>query len=203
MSEPLTASSFIMAALSYSGQYDPRVTASNTNLGSSAPVTVTTNAHADWPQWREIPYAQTPSGNSISGSSMTDVRRVYVSNDATNLYVRIDNASGSLSGYNTAPKFAIEVYAQDFNHSGSIASRTTGQYGRTLDHPMNYLAARWSDSSTFSTFAAGTSAWNWITNLGTIAPQWNTTTGGGSRRFHFPRWQVQVQLRWVRGPTLI
>lgn len=177
MSEPLTASSFIMAALSYSGQYDPRVTASNTNLGSSAPVTVTTNAHADWPQWREIPYAQTPSGNSISGSAMTDVRRVYVSNDATNLYVRIDNASGSLSGYNTAPKFAIEVYAQDFNHSGSIASRTTGQYGRTLDHPMNYLAARWSDSSTFSTFAAGTSTWNWTTNLGTIAPQWDTTTG--------------------------
>ena len=177
MSEPLTASSFIMAGLSYSGQFDPRVTASNTNLGSSAPITVTTNAHADWPQWREVPYAQAPAGNSLSGSAMSDVRRVYVSNDATNLYVRIDNASGSLSGYSTAPKFAIEVYAQDFNHSGSLTSRTTGQYGRTLDHPMNYLAARWSDSSTFSTFAAGSSSWNWTTNLGSIAPQWDTTTG--------------------------
>lgn len=177
MSEPLTASSFIMAALSYSGQYDPRVTASNSNLGANAAPTVTTNAHADWPQWREIPYAKSPAGNSQSGSSMSDIQRVYVSNDATNLYVRVDNASGAFSGYNTAPKFGLLVYAQDFNHSGTISSRSVGQYGRNLDHPMNYMVGRWSDSTNFSAFSAGTSAWNWTSNLGTIAPQWDTTTG--------------------------
>lgn len=177
MSEPLTAASFIMAALSYSGQYDPRVTASNSNLGSNAAPTVTTNAHADWPQWREIPYAKSASGNSLSGSGMSDIQRVYVSNDATNLYVRVDNASGAFSGYNTAPKFGLLVYAQDFNHSGSLTSRSVGQYGRTLDHPMNYMVGRWSDSSTFSAFSAGTSGWNFTSNLSTIAPQWDTTTG--------------------------
>jgi GH15 family glucan-1,4-alpha-glucosidase len=177
MSEPLTASSFIMAALSYGGSYDPRITASNTNLGAAATINVTTNAHADWPQWKEIPYASTPKGASLSGSSMTDVRRVYVSNDATNLYVRVDNSSGALSGFNTAPKFGLLVYAQDFNHSGLLTSRSVGQYGRTLDHPMNYLAGRWSDGTNFSTFAAGASAWNFTTNLGSIAPQWDTTTG--------------------------
>jgi GH15 family glucan-1,4-alpha-glucosidase len=177
MSEPLTASSFIMAALSYNGSYDPRITAANTNLGAAATINVTTNAHADWPQWKEIPYATTAKANSLSGSAMTDIRRVYVTNDATNLYVRVDNSSGAFSGFNTAPKFGLLVYAQDFNHSGLLTSRSIGQYGRTLDHPMNYLAGRWSDGTNFSTFAAGTSAWNFTSNLGTIAPQWDTTTG--------------------------
>ncbi len=177
MSEPLTASSFIMAALSYSGIYDSRITATNSNLGSTATINVTTNAHADWPQWREIPYSSLAKGDSLSGSSMTDIQRVYVSNDANNLYLRVDNSSGSLSGFNTVPKFGILVYAQDFNHSASLTSRSVGMYGRTLDHPMNYLASRWSDSTSFSTFSAGVSGWNWTTNLGSIAPQWDTTTG--------------------------
>ncbi|MBN9621323.1 MAG: hypothetical protein J0H43_16600, partial [Actinobacteria bacterium] len=100
-----------------------------------------------------------------------------ISNDASNIYVRVDNASGSFSAYNTTPKFALLVYAQDFNHSSSLTSSSTGEYGRTLDHPMNYMVGRWSDSTNFSSFSAGTSGWTFSSNLTSIAPQWDTATG--------------------------
>lgn len=177
MSEPLTAASFIMAALAYSGTYDPRITPSNANAGAYATENITTSPATDWPQWRQIPYYDYPAGVSQSGSAMTDIRRVYISNDASNIYLRVDNASGALSGFNTTPKFALLVYAQDFNHSGSLTTRSTGEYGATLDHPMNYMAGRWSDGTSFSHFAAGSSGWNWDYNLSSIAPQWDTSTG--------------------------
>lgn len=177
MSEPLTAASFVLGALTYTGNYDPRVAATNANAGAYATVNITTNPSADWPQWTNIPYYTYPKGVSESGSAMTDIRDVYISNDASNIYVRVDNDSGAFSGYNTTPKFALLVYAQDFNHSGSLASLSTGEYGRTLDHPMNYLAGRWSDSTSFATFTAGSSGWNLRSDLSSIAPQWDTATG--------------------------
>lgn len=177
MSEPLTASSFIMGALTYAGTYDPRVSATNVNAGAYATVNITTTPSSDWSKWTSIPYYTFPKGVSTSGSAMTDIRDVYISNDASNIYVRVDNDSGAFSAYNTTPKFALLVYAQDFNHSSSVPSTTTGEFGRTLDHPMNYLAGRWSDSTNFSTFTAGTSGWTFNTNLGSIAPQWDTSTG--------------------------
>lgn len=177
MSEPLTAASFVIGALTYTGDYDPRVQATNANAGAYDSVTVTTNPSSDWSQYTNIPYYTFPKGVSTSGSAMTDIRDVYISNDASNIYVRVDNDSGAFSAYNTTPKFALLVYAQDFNHSGALTSRTSGEFGRTLDHPMNYMVGRWSDSANFSTFSAGTSGWTFNTNLSSIAPQWDTATG--------------------------
>jgi GH15 family glucan-1,4-alpha-glucosidase len=177
MSEPLTAASFVMAGLAYAGSYDPRVTPVSANAGAYATENVTTSPSTDWPQWREIPYYDDPAGDSSSGSSMTDMRRIYITNDGSYIYLRVDNASGSLSAYNTAPRFALLVYAQDFNHSGSLTTRSSGEYGATLDHPMNYLVGRWSDGGNFSHFNAGSSSWNWDTNYSSIAPQWDTSTG--------------------------
>lgn len=177
MSEPLTASSFILAALTYSGKYDPRVYATNANAGAYATVDITTTPSNDWSQWTNIPYYTFPAGASTSGSAMTDIGDVYISNDANNIYVRVDNQSGSFSAYGATPQFALLVYAQDFNHSTSITGTTTGEYGRTLDHPMNYMVGRWSDSDDFSTFSAGSSGWTFGSNLGSIAPQWDTSTG--------------------------
>jgi len=43
---------------------------------------------------------------------------------------------------------------------------------------MNYLFARWSDSTTYSMFSANSSGgWTWDSNLSTQAPQWDTATG--------------------------
>ncbi len=178
MSEPFTAASFIMTSLAYTAQYDPRVYPTNANASAYATVNETTTPSNDWPQWRNIPFYDGNPAGSASGSAMTSIKRVYVSNDSSNLYLRVDNASGSLSAYNTAPEFAILIYAQDFNHSGSLHTTTTGFYGGTLDHPMNYLYARWSNSGTYSMFSANSSGgWTWDTNLSTQAPQWDTATG--------------------------
>jgi dextranase len=167
-----------MTSLAYTAQYDPRVYPTNANVSAYATVNETTTPSNDWPQWRNIPFYDGNPAGSASGSAMTSIKRVYVSNDSTNLYLRVDNASGSLSAYNTAPEFAILIYAQDFNHSGSLHSTTTGFYGGTLDHPMNYLYARWSNSSTYSMFSANSSGgWTWDSNLSTQAPQWDTATG--------------------------
>jgi hypothetical protein len=176
MSEPLTASSFVMAALTYTGAYDPRVQATNSNAGAYDTINETTNPGADWSQWTNVPYYTFPKGVSQSGSGMTDLRDVYISNDANNIYVRVDNDSGAFSAFNASPKFALLVYAQDFNH-GSGTSSSTGEYGRTLDHPMNYLVGRWSDSNTFSKFSAGSSGWTSTGTISSIAPQWDTATG--------------------------
>ncbi len=178
MSEPFTAASFLIAALTYTGQYDPRVVPLNANASAYATVNVTTTPSSDWPQWREIPYYDGQPADSGSGSAMTDVARVYMSNDASNIYLRIDNASGAFSAFNTAPEFAVLVYAQDFNHSSSLSSSSTAFYGASLDHPMNYLVARWSNSTSYSHFTANSSGgWSWDYNLTTIAPQWDPATG--------------------------
>ena len=124
MAEPLTASSFILAALAYSNQFNPRVPAVEENTGTYAPITVTTNAAADWNQWRTVPF-DSQNIPTVSGSTTTQIRRVYMANDSSNLYVRIDNGSGSLPGYNTSPLFAVMVYSADFA-GGSVPSTTTG-----------------------------------------------------------------------------
>jgi GH15 family glucan-1,4-alpha-glucosidase len=178
MSEPFTAATFVMTSLAYTGQYDERVYPPNANASAYATINETTTPSNDWPQWRHIPYYDGNPAGSVSGSKMTTIARVYASNDANNLYLRVDNASGSLSAYNTSPYFAVMVYAQDFNHSSSLNSTTKGFYGGTLDHPMNYLFARWSNSSTYSMFSANSSGgWTFDSNLSAQAPQWDTATG--------------------------
>lgn len=178
MSEPFTAATFIMTSLAYAGDYNPRVYPTNANVSAYGTINETTTPSNDWPQWRNVPYYDGNPAGSASGSKMTSISRVYATNDSNNLYLRIDNASGSLSAYDTSPEFAVLVYAQDFDHSSSLYTTTTGFYGGALDHPMNYLFARWSDSDTYSMFSANSSGgWTFDTNLSTQAPQWDTTTG--------------------------
>ena len=82
-----------------------------------------------------VPYYTFPPACSQSGSAMTDIRDVYITNDGSNIYVRVDNASGALSAFNTTPKFALLVYAQDFNHRHRSAHDSTGEYGRNARPP--------------------------------------------------------------------
>jgi GH15 family glucan-1,4-alpha-glucosidase len=186
MSEPFTAAAFVMTSLAYTSQYDPRVYPTNSNASTYDTLSETTSAANDWPQWRNVPFFDGNPAGSASGSTMTDIKRAYLANDSSNVYLRVDNASGSLSGYSTAPDFAMMIYAQDFNHSGTLHSTSTGFYGGTLDHPMNYLFARWSNSSTFSMFSANSGGgWTWDANLSGLAPQWDTTTG---------RWEMEIPI---------
>lgn len=86
--------------------------------------------------------------------------------------------AGTLPGYNTEPKLAMMLYSEDYNHNGATPSLGTGFFGGTLDRPMQYLVARWSDSTTFSRFKVVSGAWAWDSNItSVIAPQWDTTSG--------------------------
>ena len=176
MSEPLTAASFIIATLTYEGQYSPRLYPLETNAGASASVDVTTNAAADWGKWTIIPYVARQTGSAPA--AMADISRAYLANDSSNLYIRLDNAAGSFSGFNDTPHWAVHIYAEDFNHSTSTATSGTDFYGASLDRPMAYLVGRWNDSNDFSHFYVNGGAWTWDSNItSVIAPQWDVNTG--------------------------
>jgi Glucoamylase and related glycosyl hydrolases len=178
MAEPITAAVFLMTTLAYQGDFDPRITPPDQNAGAYKAVTVSSGTTGDWGQYQPIPYFRTGTAASSSGTSMGKIDRLYITNDASNIYIRVDNHSGALSGYNTEPKFALHVYSEDFNHGGGVSSKSTGFYGRTLDRSMQYMIGRWSDSAGYSHFYVNGGNWTWDYNTtSVIAPQWDNTTG--------------------------
>lgn len=91
--------------------------------------------------------------------------------------MRIKNKSGSLSGFNTATRFGMMVYAEDFKN-GASATRSTGMYGAALDRPFQYLVGRWSDGSNFSRYNVQGGNWTSTNNITSVTlPQWSTTSG--------------------------
>lgn len=178
MAEPVTGAWYVLAALAYTGQADTRGYAPISNAGAEAGLTVNAGTTGDWPQWNPIPYYTSQIGNEASGVSTTDIKNVAVANDANNIYVRLDNASGSLPGYNTSPKFAINVYAGDYSGNASTPTSSTAMYGTALSRPAAYMVGRWSDSTNYSHFHVSGGAWNADSTItSVIAPQWDTTTG--------------------------
>lgn len=178
MVEPVTGAWYVLAALAYTGQGDTRMYAPISNAGAEAGLSVNSGTTGDWPQWNPIPYYTSQIGNEASGVSTTDIKNVAVANDANNIYVRLDNASGSLPGYNTSPKFAINVYAGDYSGSGSTPTSSTAMYGKALPRPAAYMVGRWSDSTNYAHFHVSGGTWTADTSItSVIAPQWDTTTG--------------------------
>ncbi|MHB8184717.1 MAG: glycoside hydrolase family 15 protein [Dermatophilaceae bacterium] len=178
MVEPVTGAWYVLAALAYTGQADTRVYAPISNAGSHATMTVNSGTTGDWPQWGPIPYFTSPLGNEVSGSAATDIRNVAVTNDASNIYVRLDNASGTLPGYNTTPRFAVNVYAGDYSGNTSTATTSTAMHGTALSRPAAYMVGRWSDSTNYGHFHVSGGSWvadSSITSV--IAPQWDAGTG--------------------------
>lgn len=176
--EPITAAAFIITTLAYQDDFEPRLTPPNSNAGAYKTIEVSSGTDGDWPQYGNVPYYLSGTTETESGSTMGKIARLYITNDDDNLYIRVDNASGSLSGYQTEPKFAIHVYSEDFDHGAGVSSKGTAFYGRTLERPMQFLATRWSDSGSFSHFYVNNTSWTWDYNItSVIAPQWDTNTG--------------------------
>jgi len=178
MVEPVTGAWYVLAALAYTNQADTRVYAPISNASAQAALTVNAGTTGDWPQWGPIPYYTSPVGDEASGVSTTDIKNVSVANDSSNIYVRVDNSGGTLPGFNTTPRFAVNVYAGDYSGNGATPTSSTAMYGRALSRPAAFMVGRWSDSTNFSRFHVSGGAWtadSTITSV--IAPQWDTTTG--------------------------
>ena len=163
--------------MQYEGKADLRITSPQSNAGAHKAITVTTAVANDLAQWSNVPYYQDALSDSVSASTSTDIDKVYLSNDANNLYIRIKNKSGSLPGFNTAPRFGMMVYAEDFKN-GAAAAKSTGMYGGALDRPFQYLVGRWSDGNNLSKFNVQSGNWTFTNHIsGVIIPQWSTTSG--------------------------
>jgi hypothetical protein len=175
--EPVTAAWFVLAALGASGQTDLRVYSPTANAGALATISVGTVA-SDLGQWSNVPYYTDRAGDSVSGSGDTDITRVYIANDASNLYLRIKNASGHLPSWQKAPLFTVQLYAEDFKHAGATAATGSGLFGNALPRPMQYLVSRQSDSATYQQWNVQGGSFTALGAIdGVIAPQWDPASG--------------------------
>jgi GH15 family glucan-1,4-alpha-glucosidase len=176
MSEPLTASAFILAALIYEGQYSLGVVPPVYNAGAAKSISVSFTTGGDWWQWTNVPYfagPQTAAGSSL----MCQIKRAYISNDNMNIYIRVDNAAGTFSHYQEQPAFALRVYSQDFGNRNSL-STSLGVSGEPLRRPMSYMVERRSDSDAFLHWSVSAGVWAAGQNLDwAISPQWDPATG--------------------------
>jgi hypothetical protein len=176
MCEPLTASSFILAALIYEGQYALGIVPPIYNAGTWKSISVSTTAANDWNQWSNVPYFVGPQTTSAP-SATYQIKRVYVANDGSNLYVRVDSAGNQLSAYQQQPLFALRVYSQDFANQNASGT-TIGLSGESLRRPMVYMLERHSDSNLFQHWTAAGGAWSQDSSIGgVIPPQWDSATG--------------------------
>jgi hypothetical protein len=176
MCEPLTASSFILASLIYEGQYALGIVPPIYNAGTWKSISVSMTPANDWDQWSNVPYFVGPQ-TTAAPSATYQIKRVYVANDGSNLYLRVDSAGNQLSGYQQQPLFGLRVYSQDFANPNASGT-TLGLSGESLRRPMVYMLERDSDSNLFQHWTAAAGAWSQDSSIGgVIAPQWDPTTG--------------------------
>lgn len=176
MVEPITGAAYIMTALAYENQFDMRVLPPQYNVGAYKEITVSSGTDDDWDQWYNVPYFKDAQGDDSVSDTDYDIDRVYIANDSSNLYIRIDNVSRALPGYNASEKFAVYVYSEDYDTTAS--TKDTSNLGNGLSRDMSYAFARYSNSSNFFKMDVDNGNWTWESNLtSVIAPQWETTSG--------------------------
>lgn len=172
-SEPVTAASYILASLAYSNQNDMRVYSSESNAGCYKNITLTNGASSDWSQYKYVPYYLAAPQNG----SDTDIKKVYISNDANNIYVRVNNASGTLTSDTASNNFQVTAYTEDF--AKTAATTTNSQYGSALNRNMAYMFTRKNTDSGYTKYTVSNGQWvqnKSVTSV--IAPQWDPSTGG-------------------------
>jgi hypothetical protein len=113
MCEPLTAAAFVLTALIYEGQYTLSIVPPAYDAGTAKIITVNSDTAGDWGQWANVPYFVGPQ-TAWSSPAMCQLTRVYMANDDSKIYLRVDNVAGTFSSYQQQPFFALRVYGQDF-----------------------------------------------------------------------------------------
>ena len=174
MSEPMTGAAFLLAALVQAGQFDLQVVPPTSNAGAYKTMTIDSGA-SDPPQWLNVPYFHAQPGSITT--PQTAIKRVYVTNDAANLYLRIDNVAGTLPAFGAEPKFAVRVYSGDFANGGRPSS-SLGADGHPIHRFVNYMVERRSDEDAFRHWNLVGPKWtNDSVLLNVTPPQWDPGTG--------------------------
>ncbi len=176
MSEPLTAASYLLALLCYSGRDDVRILPPIYNAGAYKPLTVNPGTTGDWAQWGNVPYFVGALAADAAGAAST-IRRVFVANDDRNLYLRIDAWANALPGYRQTPLFGVRVYVQDFANGG-IPSLHLGVDGQPIGRPASFALERHSNDDVYGRWTVSGGLWTAAPPLtGVIAPQWDSALG--------------------------
>lgn len=176
MVEPITGAAYLMTALAYEDQFDMRITPPQYNAGAYKTLSVSSGCDDDWDQWFNVPYFKDVIGDNSVSDLDYDIDKVYIANDSNQMYLRIDNVSNSLPGYNASEKFAVYVYSEDFN--ASVAAKNTSFLGGDLSRDMSYAVTRYSNSNNLSKYDITSGSWTWDSNISSvILPQWETTSG--------------------------
>lgn len=174
--EPVTAASYMFACLAYASSYDMRLYPNEFNSSCYTAINVTSGASGDWRQYQYVPYYVDSPRDGVVTDTTTDIKKVYVSNDANNIYVRINNVSGTLPGSGTS-SFEMTLYT-DFN-PGGVSTTTNSRYGTALGRNLSYMFTRRNTDTDYSKYTVSSGAWTFNKNItSVIAPQWDTATGG-------------------------
>lgn len=173
-SEPTTAAAFVLAALVSDGGLDMRIIPERSNAGCYRELTVNPGCVGDWAQYQYVPYYLDTRGDAASPDQ--SIKNVYIANDASNLYIRIDNESGRLPGFAEAGNiFQTNVYVQG---AVGVTASTASLNGTGFNHPVSYALVRSSDSNTIDKYTA--SANNTWVSAGSVSGaqcEWDTNTG--------------------------
>ncbi len=175
--EPVTAASYILASLQYSGLNDTRVYASENNAGCYKSISVTNGAEKDWNQYTYVPYYLDQAGDTAVEDKDTDISKAYICNDEKNIYIRINNKSGSLPNTAAEDKFRISVYTEDFINKA--ATKTATVNGTELGRNMAYLFTKKNTEQGYHKLTVSNGNWTLNKEISSvIAPQWDSRTGG-------------------------
>lgn len=182
--EPMPAANFLWLAQYYLGQIpDPVLiepytdNTTRTTLSKYKTITVTAGApDSDMAQWNSVNNASDNTGDCFSTNNMTDIERVWVCNNSTYLFIRIDNVKGSLSGWNTEPKFAGIITIQDLASSSSQPTYDHAYYQRPTGSESAYAVGRW-NNDVFVRYNTTGSKWNYVDSPSGACMEWNTNQG--------------------------
>ena len=174
--EPVTAASFILASLAYAGNTDTRVYASEYNAACYNSISVTTTPGNDWAQHKYVPYYVDPVNDTALSDSQTDIKKVYISNDANNIYIRVNNVAGTLRSTSTN-SFKVTAYTEDF--SNTAATTQSSKNGTALGRNMAFMFTRGNRDMAYSKYTVSNGSWSLNKNITSVtSPQWDTSTGG-------------------------
>jgi GH15 family glucan-1,4-alpha-glucosidase len=175
MSEPLTAASFILAFLVYAGRFDLRILPPIYNGGAHVNITIHPKTSDDWLQWQNVPYF-VGTFTTHPKTPVTTIKRAYIANDDSNLYLRVDNVAGQFSAFKSAPLFAFRLYGSGLEANHEVTR--LGLDGSPVGRSVSFAVSRSSDENVFRAWRVQAAEWveaDPLTDV--ILPQWDVASG--------------------------
>ena len=112
-----------------------------------------------------------------AGSDIGDILNVWICNNYTHLFVRVDVAGG-LPAPDVLPYFAMQLYVEDTNHTALNSTSLMYTNGPIVENDINasFFFAKWSDGGFGRKYWTGSDWGGWVDNPGAV----NWTVGGKS-----------------------